>query len=761
MKNNDFVLWLKEIDSEERHLVGQKCTGLAEIIDLGISTPNGFCVTSMAYHQFLRESGLILRIKALLESIDFRDPRVISDTSRKIKRLIASARVPEVVSQPIIRNYLGLGGFLKSGLVAVRSSPIDEKLHPTSLLNIKGEANVIEAVKKCWVSLFDAANLIKRESLIEKEIAVLVQKMVQSRVSGVIYSTNPDNKAETIIKAIYGLGELAVEGKVVPDKYIIDKQNFKIIKKEVNPQVIRLIKVGTSNKKTKIPRRKQNQPKLSDQEIIDLSKLAKKIQNFYFYSQEIEFAIEKRKIFILETQAMTSVKKEKKQVMPEKSTPVLDDKVVGKGTPATPGLVSGYVRIVTGRKEVESLKNGEIMVGRSFYPEYLAAIKKAAALVIEEESPLSYGAMIARELGIPCLVDAQGIINKIKSGMVITVNARSGEIIASGKKPVWQEKIIETRPVRTKEKPILSVGRQTPTFKSLKTATKIYLNTKSYQGIEKVNLQEINGLFYQPEFQMTQIGFHPKKMISNDGRDVFKDNLFYELENTCSAVKPLPVIYKLLDFRTDEFRSLIDGKKFEPEETNPILGLHGCSRYLADPQFFEAQLEVVKRLKSKQLKNLSLAIPFVRTIRELREVKKMIVSHGLIRSPSFNLWVMLEVPSNLFLLEELIEVGIDGICLNLTKLFSLTMAVDNDNEELFKRFEISDFYLNKVVKEVLKTCRREKIKTLVSGEEGLLDSVLSEEILKLGPTGLIINYDSLWRVREMVYEAEKRATRKN
>lgn len=244
MKKTAFVLWFKEIESEDIALIGQKGVGLAEMVEAGLSIPNGFCVTSFAYSQYLKNAR----------------------------------KMPEEMAQAIMKNYLRLGGFFKEALVAVRSSPLDKRLKAASFLNIKGEANVVEAVKKCWAS---------------EKTAVLVQRMVQSRVSGVAFSTNPENKKEIVIRAIYGLGELAVEGKVVPDEYTVNKNTLKILKKEINPQLI------------KVPKPKQNLQKLTDQEIINLAKLAKKIQHHYFFPQEIEFAIEKRKIYILQAQPMT------------------------------------------------------------------------------------------------------------------------------------------------------------------------------------------------------------------------------------------------------------------------------------------------------------------------------------------------------------------------------------------------------------------------------------------------------------------------
>lgn len=245
MKKTALILWFKEIDSENINLVGQKGVGLAEMREFGLSVPNGFCLTSFVYSQFLKNVGLVPKIKVLLGSLNPRDPRSLRACSGKIKKLILSSKIPHEIAQTIMKKYLQLGGFLKEVSVAIRSSPIDERLNVASFLNIKGEANMTEGVKKCWASLFNPENLLKKRNILEEKMGVLVQRMVQPRVSGVI---QPKNKKEVAIKA---------------------------------------------------------SQKLTDQEIADLTKLAKRIRRYYFFPKKIEFAIEKRKIYILKIQPIT------------------------------------------------------------------------------------------------------------------------------------------------------------------------------------------------------------------------------------------------------------------------------------------------------------------------------------------------------------------------------------------------------------------------------------------------------------------------
>lgn len=750
MKKPAFVLWFREIDSEDIEVIGQKGVGLAEMMEAGISIPNGFCVTPFAYSQFLKNTGLVPRVKVLLQGIDPRDPRSLGACSQRIEKLIFSSKIPEEITQAIMKNYLRLGGFLREALVAVRSSPVDERLNVASFLNIKGEANVVESVKKCWASLFEPENLLKKKGLLKERTAILVQRMIQSRVSGVALSTNPENKKEIIIRAIYGLGELAAEGKVVPDEYRVSKDRFRILKKEINFQPVRLIK---SNKKTRVPKGKQNLQKLTDQEIINLAKLAKKIQHHYFFPQEIEFAIEKRKIYILQTQLMVTTRQRYKNPSTI-SHKLLAKQLLLKGTPANPGIVSGFTRVIKSSKEISKVKKDEILVSTAFDSKLLLVIRKTAGLVIEDKNNLSYGAMISRELGIPCVLGAEGATKVIKTGTVITVNGKTGEIFKGG----WQAK--GGKKSVAYKTALLKPRKQAISQRSPQTVTKIYVDLNNPQMVEGIAGENVDGALFKSEFLVSQIGVHPKKLIHDKKEKVFVEKLFEGLEKTCQTLNPKPVIYKALDFTTDEYRGLVGGKAYEPKEANPLLGFRGCTRYIADSRIFELQLEVIEAIrKRKKLRNLSLMIPFVRTVRELREIKKVVASHGLIRSPSFNLWVMLEVPSNVFLLEDFIKTGIDGVCLRLPKLLALTLAIDEENREAFSKVVEADFLIEEIFEKILKISKKRKLLSLICTQEKFLYPDLLERLVKSGINGICISPDAIRRTRELVYEEERRFVR--
>ena len=245
MKKTAFLLWFKDIDPEDAHLIGQKGADLAEMIHFGFSVPDGFCVTSSAYSEFLKRRMLIPKIKSLLGSLNFSDPRDLISYSREIKKLILHSRMPEKIARPIMEEYLEIEGLLNKSTVAVRSSPLNESLKATSFLNIRGEANVLENIKNCWASLFNPENLLKNRKILEEKMAVLIQRMLKPRVSGFVY---PKNKTELAIKS---------------------------------------------------------SPSLNSEETDRVKKLAKKLRHYYFFPQKIEFAIQGKKIYILNIETLT------------------------------------------------------------------------------------------------------------------------------------------------------------------------------------------------------------------------------------------------------------------------------------------------------------------------------------------------------------------------------------------------------------------------------------------------------------------------
>lgn len=310
MKQDCPIAWLNEIEKEDENFVGEKAAKLAELQSLKINIPQGFIITSHTYSLFIEANQLKRKIKGLLSLLDPKQPVSLQITSEKIKDLFQKSTLPFKLAQEIIDAYFEIGHPFKDAPIALRSSVISLQfplLHVTSLLNVKGEANLIESLKTCWSSLLSPENirlaLQKKQNLFETKMAVLVQKMIQSKASGVTYTHDfvKNKKNVIILKAIFGLGLLGAAGEVNPDRYFVDKRNFKILTKEIQPQTVELKLKRDHNKKVRVGKLRQKKQKINDQQIIKLAKIGKKIQEHYYFPQEIEWGIEKDKIFIFQS----------------------------------------------------------------------------------------------------------------------------------------------------------------------------------------------------------------------------------------------------------------------------------------------------------------------------------------------------------------------------------------------------------------------------------------------------------------------------
>ncbi len=770
-EKNKHILWFDQVDKEDIALVGGKGANLGEMISFGIPVPPGFAVSSKAYFYFLEENNLKPQIKKILLKIDKNDSYSYLVSSERIKKLILGGKFPKDLAIEIMKNYLKLGGGFKNSLVAIRSSATAEDLpeasfagQQASFLNIFGEANVVLKVKECWASLFEPRAIFYRE---EKKfdhfkvgIAVLIQKMIQSEFSGVMFTIDPltNQKNRIIIEAIYGLGELIVQGKVSPDRYVLDRNSLEILEKNIGVQKIKLArtkklkkeKIIFSNQEVDIPEKLQDKQKLKDKQIIEIAKIGKKIHQHYFFPQDIEWAIEKEKIYILQTRPVTTLR-EKKEREKEKE----DIKAISQvkaailiGIPASPGMATGYARIIHSQKEINKVKKGDILVTEMTSPDFVPAMKKAVAIVTDKGGQTSHAAIVSRELGIPCVVGTEKATKILKNGQLLTVNGTKGEIYKGG--------ILFASSFAKKEKFQDSIS-----FVShLKTATKIYVNLAEPEIAEEVARKNVDGVgLLRAEFMIAQIGIHPKKLIKERKQKLFISKLAEGMRKFCEHFYPRPVVYRATDFKTNEYRNLIGGKAFEPEEPNPLMGFRGAYRYLSDPSVFKLELEAIKKVR-KDFNNLWLMIPYVHLPWELLEVKKIITSFGIWRSPSFKLWMMVEIPANVILLEDFLKIGIDGVSIGSNDLTMLILGVDRDNHEVGKIFNERNPAVLWALEKIIKTCHKYKITSSICGQAPSIYPELIEKLVSWGITSISVNPDVIDNVRKEVYRAEKKLIEK-
>lgn len=749
----------KDIDKHDLSLVGGKGANLGEMTKAKFPVPGGFAVTVPSYDLFLKENEIAQKIYDILKPTDVDDPVQLKKASRSIQKIINSSKFPESVHKELIKSYKKLSGRFKSALVAVRSSATAEDLpgmsfagQQATFLNIKGENNLQVAVRECWASLFTPRAIYYRtQNKIPHEgvgISVIVQKMVQSVVSGTMFSVDPVTKFKDriVIEAVWGLGEMIVQGSVVPDRYVVQKETFSVLSKEVNNQKIQLIKKGEKTIETDVPRKLQNKMKLSEEEIIKLAKIADGLQRHYYFPQDIEWAKEGKNLYIVQTRPVTALgeiksskgkKKKGEKVDSQKpTTPILT------GIPASPGMGSGHVKILKSPSEIGRISKGDILVAPMTSPDYVPAMKKAAAIVTDQGGMTSHAAIVSREMGTPAVVGTKNATTTLKEGDVVTVNGESGHIFKGGN-IILSEVSKEKQEKKKKYK------------KNLKTATKVYVNLGEPDLAKKISKMNVDGVgLLRAEFMIANIGIHPKQAIKLHKQDKFVKHLVSDLKTFCKNFGQKPVIYRATDFKTNEYRSLEGGKTWEPEEPNPMLGYRGAFRYITDPEVFNLELRAIRIVRQKY-KNLHLMIPYVRSPEELRRVRRFVEVEGFFEDPSFKFWMMVELPVNVILLDKFIEIGIDGVSVGSNDLTMLLQGTDRDNSTVATSFNERAPEVIWALKRVIKKCQKAGITSSICGQAVSSYDEMVETLVKAGITSVSVNPDAIDRVRNVIYEVEK------
>lgn len=775
------IVWFEEVGKHDVGIVGGKGANLGEMITAKIPVPYGFIVTSYAYFLFLKQSGLEPKIKSLLSSLNYDHSVELQQVCAHVRELILKATMPKEIAIDIIAHYEELEVtqhtfFQKQSvvknmvtrvknaysppIVAVRSSATAEDLPNASFagqqdtyLNVVGENHLLQKVKECWASLFTERAVFYRHSQgfdhFKVGLAAVVQKMVQSEKSGVAFSIDPvtNDKTKIVIEAIHGLGEYIVQGKVTPDHYEVDKRSLVIIKKEIKVQDKKFVRWGSGNRELRVPSFEGKQQKLTDMEIESVALLVKQIEQHYFFPQDIEWAIEGGNTYIVQSRPITTIHDSDSHAqsdsldleLAEKERALQQPFVVG--APASPGIAVGKVVLIHSPNQIDEVKKGDILVAPQTNPDYVPAMKRAAAIVTEKGGRTSHAAIVSRELGIPSVVGADGATKKLKTGMTITVNGSTGEVF---KGSVLSTTLQDQKKEKDKK----------PSH--IKTLTKIYVNLAEPEEAKKVAAMDVDGIgLLRAEFMIADIGTHPKQVIKEGKQDVFIHTLASKLIEFAKPFHPRPIIYRATDFKTNEYRNLKGGKLFEPKEENPMLGFRGASRYIANPDIFGMELEAIAQVWRKGFQNVHLMIPFVRTPWELLRIKQIIGNYGLFSLPGFKLYIMVEVPACAIRLEDFIAVGIDGVSIGTNDLTMMLMGVDRDNEDVSLLYDERNPAVVGMLEYVVKTCNEHHITCSICGQAASDYPDLVEKLVKGGITSVSVNPDAVQRTRETIHTIEK------
>lgn len=749
--NEREVLWFTEVGKQDTPLVGGKGANLGEITQAQIPVPPGFIVTAPTYSRFLEQSGLRPAIEKLLSPLDYNDSVRLQEVSEEIKSLICSAPVPQQIATEIKKAYRQLGG----GPVAVRSSATAEDLADASFagqqstfLNVVGEDEVVDAVRACWASLFEARAIFYRVDKgfehMKVAIAVPVQRMVQSSRSGVMFTLEPvsGDRSKITIEAVFGLGEAIVSGEITPDLYVLDKASLRILEKRVvnqERQFVRNPEGGAedgSNIWLAVPGELREQQKLSDEQIVALAAIGKQVEKHYDFPQDIEWAEDEGELYILQTRPVTALAvAEVEGEEAEETAPLLVS-----GSPASPGAAVGPVKIVLSSSEINRVEQGDVLVAEMTTPDFVPAMKRAVAIVTDRGGRTAHAAIISRELGIPCVVGAAGATTTLSDDQLVTVDGSQGKVYEGRAEArlAWaaQEKARQAE-----------IG-------AIETRTKLYVNLAEPELAEVVAARNVDGVgLLRAEFMIAQIGEHPQLAIDEGRSEEYIGKLADSLLKFAKAFHPRPVVYRTNDFKTNEYRSLRGGDKYEGFEENPMIGYRGASRYVHDIDIFRLELAAIKRVR-QDYPNLWVMIPFVRTPEELAGVREIMVREGLAPSQDFKLWMMAEVPSNALILDKFLDVGIDGISIGSNDLTQLVLGMDRDNARFATEFDERNEAVMVALEQLIKTAKARGVTASICGQAPSDYPDLTQKLVEWGITSISVTPDVIDKTRQIIADAE-------
>ncbi len=736
------IVWFNEVTKKDIPLVGGKGANLGEMTNAGIPVPQGFIVTAGAYFDFVDKAGLNDKMRALLNPVDVHDSKQLQEVAAEVQEVIQSAPMSAELAKEIEQAYVKMG----KGLVAVRSSATAEDLPEASFagqqatfLNVQGEKDVVKAVQDCWASLFGARAIFYRQEQgfdhFKVGIAVPVQRMVQSEAAGVMFTVEPNTSDRTkiTIESVLGLGEMIVSGDVTPDHYLINKADMKILKKEIKKQEWKLVrdisgKSDDPNIKIDLTPAEQNAQKITDEDITFLAKIGKRLEDHYGIAQDVEWAKENNEIFIVQTRPVTTIKETTGAAYE------IDAPVLVSGAAASPGVASGPVKIVPDPSQIDKVLKGDVLVAEMTTPDFVPAMKRAVAIVTDRGGRTAHAAIVSRELGIPCIVGSENATAILKDGQVITVDGSNGKVY-EGKIEVKSDVIIRARG-------------------EVKTKTKLLANLAQPDIVDRVATRDVDGIgLLRAEFMVAEIGEHPSAMIEQGRGNEFTEKLAHELMKFAAAFHPRQVVYRTNDFKSNEYKALKGGDKFEEDEENPMIGYRGASRYITDIETFKLELDAIKKVR-EQYDNLWVMIPFVRTVAELESTVKIMAEEGLKRSDTFKLWMMCEVPSNVILLEKFLAVGIDGISIGSNDLTQLTLGIDRDSSKLAETFDERNEAVMLSIEKVVRTCKSLGVTCSICGQAPSVYPEITEKLVEWGVTSVSVSPDMIDITRDIIAAAE-------
>ena len=745
-----YVKKFEELSKSDIGIAGGKGANLGELTQAGIPVPPGFVVTAQAYEYFMDEAGINYQVMSILDEIDINDTKALQAAAEEIKRIIVESPIPDDLVMFIREYYNQLCQRVGEDDtdVAIRSSATAEDLPEASFagqqdtfLHVSGDDEVIEYIRKCWASLFEARAIFYREENDFEHskvyIAVVVQKMANADKAGVMFTVNPSTGEEiALIEGSWGLGESVVSGDVTPDNYQVDKKDNEIINVTISDKKVMYTndENGTSVK-VDVPEEKRKERVLSDDELIELTEMGKRVQAHYGEPMDTEWAFEKDMLFLLQARPITTLGGAEADDGDEASDL---GEVLVRGLGASPGMAAGKVKIVLDIDELDKIKDGDIMVTTMTTPDMVPAMRRASGIVTDEGGVTCHASIISRELGIPCVVGTGDATTTLKENSGVTLDGKKGLVF---------EGISQTK---EEAAPVASVEAA-----PIITVTEVKANVGMPEAAEEAAATGADGVgLLRTEHLMLTSGIHPGKFIADGREDELIDTIADNVQIVADAFYPRPVWYRTLDAPTDEFITL-EGGENEPREHNPMLGWRGIRRELDQPEILKCEFKAIKKLHEKGYTNIGIMIPLSQSPEELKQAKALCSSIGFEPHKDVDFGMMVEIPAAAIMIDEYIKVGIDFVSLGTNDLTQYTLAVDRNNEFVAKHYSEEHPAVMKLIERTIRKCAESGVKCSICGQAGSVPHIV-EKLVGFGITSVSSNTDAIADVRKTVARAEQK-----
>ncbi|PIN89892.1 phosphoenolpyruvate synthase [Candidatus Pacearchaeota archaeon CG10_big_fil_rev_8_21_14_0_10_34_76] len=748
-RREDLIRWFSELSNKDVPIAGGKGASLAEMYNHKFPVPPGFVITAQAYKYFIEKSGLKEKISDILNKLDVNDTASLSQASKTIREMIDNANMPKDLEQDIVEAYDVLdvdkkgfsdarGGALdilrnshEPPFVAVRSSATTEDLadasfagQQDSFLNIKGKQELIKTVKMCFSSLFTARAIYYRKKKGFSEgialLSVVVQKMVDSVKSGVMFSKNPlKNDNSIIIEAVWGLGEGIVSGKILPDHYVLNS-DFEITDAQVSDKKIAVVRAASGKiTDVNLNPEKSSARVLSGHELKKLAHFALRLEEHYKKPQDIEFAIENDEIYIVQSRPITTQADFKGHEV--------SGNVLLSGLPASPGVSSGVVRIIYKLEELDKVKTGDVLVTKMTNPDMVVSMQKAAGIITDEGGITSHAAIVSREMGIPAIVGTKTATSTLKDGQIVTVDGNTGRVIEG--KGIEQK--VEINPI-------------VPT----KTHIKVIVDLPDYAERAAESKSTAVGLV-RMEGVIAVSGKHPVWYVKNKKTEDYVELLHTGFKKLSKPFKE--VWFRTSDIRSDEYSNLEGAPK--EVEGNPMLGNHGVRFSLRNIDILESELQAIKELADDYPeKKFGIMLPQIISLEEVQRSKESVKKIGMPKNVKFG--IMVETPAAVQIIEDICKEGIDFVSFGTNDLTQYTLAIDRNNPEVQDIYnEMHPAVLNSI-KHVLNVCNKYGVESSICGQAGSKPE-MAKFLVMNGIKSISVNADAAEKVSMVVAEIEK------